>query len=94
MSVAMVAVSLSTAGVQAAEDPDKQLEEIHVTGTRIRVTDGMAAPTPVTSITPAELANFEPGGSIAEQMTSLPQFFNTVTEQSGTPGLFDTGGGS
>ncbi len=95
MSVAM-AISLSATAVsaQAADEPDDELEEIQVTGTRIRMTDGMAEPTPVTSVTPAELATFEPGGSIAEQMTSLPQFFNVVTAQSGTPGLFDTGGGS
>jgi iron complex outermembrane receptor protein len=93
ISVAM-AINLSATAVYAADDSDEKLEEIQVTGTRIRMTDGMATPTPVTSVTPAELANFEPGGSIAEQMTSLPQFFNVVTAQSGTPGLFDTGGGS
>lgn len=95
VSVAM-AINLISGGVyaQAADDTDDDLEEIQVTGTRIRMTDGMAAPTPVTSVTPEELMNFEPGGSIAEQMTSLPQFFNVVTAQTGTPGLFDTGGGS
>ena len=38
---------------------DEELEEIQITGTRIRTTDGMAAPTPVTALTPLELQNFE-----------------------------------
>lgn len=92
-----VAINLSAAAVQAAEPAnaaDSELEEIQVTGTRIRMTDGMAAPTPVTSLTPSELMTFEPGGTIAEQLSSLPQFFNVVTAQSDTPGLFGGGGGS
>jgi iron complex outermembrane recepter protein len=95
VSVAM-AINLYAAGVyaQAADEPDEELEEVQVTGTRIRVTNGMAEPTPVTSVTPAELATFEPGGSLAEQMTSLPQFFNVVTAATDTPGLFGGGGGS
>ena len=80
--------------VQAQGDDANDLEEIQVTGTRIRMTNGMAEPTPVTSVTPAELMNFEPGGTIAEQISSLPQFFNVVTAQSDTPGLFGGGGGS
>jgi iron complex outermembrane recepter protein len=79
--------------VQAQSD-SQELEEVQVTGTRIRMTDGMAAPTPVTSVTPLELAMFEPGGTIAEQLDALPQFFNTATAQSGAVGLFDNGGGS
>jgi iron complex outermembrane recepter protein len=78
----------------AAQAQDDELEEIQITGTRIRMTDGMATPTPVTSMTPLELASFEPGGTIAEQLSSLPQFFNVVTAQSDTPGLFGGGGGS
>ncbi len=95
MSVAM-AISLSATAVSAqeADESDAELEEIQVTGTRIRVTDGMATPTPVTSLTPTELAAFEPGGTVAEQLSSLPQFFNIVTAQSDTPGLFGGGGGS
>ncbi|MES2605119.1 MAG: TonB-dependent receptor [Pseudomonadota bacterium] len=91
-----IAINLSATAVQAqqANETDAELEEVTVTGTRIRMTDGMAEPTPVTSLTTDELKAFEPGGSLAEQLTSLPQFFNVVTAQSATPGLFDTGGGS
>src|SRR5690606_37978189 len=78
-----------------AQDQDvPALEEISVTGTRIRMTDGMAAPTPVTSLTPTELLSFEPGGTIAEQLDALPQFFATGTAQRGAPALWSDGGGS
>src|SRR5690606_17664262 len=59
------------------------IEEITVTGSRIRRTDGMAAPTPVTALTPDELASFEPGATIAEQLDALPQFFFTQSAQRG-----------
>ena len=64
-----------------AQDESVGLEEITVTGSRIRMTDGMAAPTPVTAITPDELSTFDPGATVAEQLDSLPQFFRTVTAQ-------------
>src|SRR5688572_33123902 len=63
----------------AALAQDEELEEIQITGTRVRVTDGMATPTPVTSLTPVDLLNFEPGGTISEQLDALPQFFSTGT---------------
>jgi iron complex outermembrane receptor protein len=69
-------------------------EEITVTGTRIRMTDGMAEPVPVTTMTPDELKTFAPGSTVAEQLDALPQFFNTGTAQRGGPGLFGDGGGS
>ena len=72
----------------------QELEEIQVTGTRLRVTDGMAEPTPVTSLSTLELMNFEPGGTVAEQLDALPQFFSTGTAQRGGPTLFGDGGGS
>lgn len=85
-----VASAVSTSPILVAQD----LEEITVTGTRIRVTDGMAAPTPVTSLTTLELMNFEPGGTVSEQLDALPQFFSTGTAQRGGPTLFGDGGGS
>jgi iron complex outermembrane receptor protein len=69
-------------------------EEITVTGTRIRMTDGMAEPVPVTTLTPDELELFAPGGTVAEQLDALPQFFLTTTAQRGGPALFGPGGGS
>ncbi|MES2624656.1 MAG: TonB-dependent receptor [Pseudomonadota bacterium] len=63
------------------------LEEITVTGTRIRQTDGMASPVPVTAITATELQSFEPGATAAQQLDALPQFLSTQTAQraNGTP---------
>lgn len=66
----------------AQSNPDSEsIEEVRVTGSRIRRTDGMAEPTPVTVVTPAELSNFDPGGTVAEQLDALPQFFSTITAQ-------------
>ena len=54
------AIALLLAGGTAAQTPaDAALEEITVTGTRIRATDGMAEPVPVTTLTVQELALFE-----------------------------------
>jgi outer membrane receptor protein involved in Fe transport len=78
----------------AQEASVEPLEEVTVTGSRIRGTDGMATPTPVTTITPQELLMFEPGGTVAEQLDALPQFFATGTAQRGGPTLFGDGGGS
>jgi iron complex outermembrane recepter protein len=89
-----IGASVSCSPSLFAQEAATQLEEISVTGTRIRVTDGMAAPTPVTSMTPQDLMNFEPGGTIAEQLDALPQFFMTGTAQRGGPALFGDGGGS
>ena len=50
------AIALALAGGSAAQAPDAALEEITVTGTRIRRTDGMAEPVPVTTLTAEELA--------------------------------------
>jgi iron complex outermembrane recepter protein len=70
----------------------QNMEEITVTGTRIRMTDGMSTPVPVTSVTTAELQSFEPGGTIAEQLDALPQFFGTQTAQRGGNWVLSGGG--
>src|SRR5690606_19369388 len=69
------------------------LEEITVTGSRIRQTDGMTTPVPVTALTTEELSAFEPGGTVAEQLDALPQFFATQTAQRGGGTLFGSAGG-
>jgi len=72
----------------------QEVEEVQITGTRIRNTDGMVTPTPVTAVTTAELASFDPGTSISEQLSDLPQFLNTQTAQRGGATLFGDAGGS
>lgn len=94
MAAALAAIASASATTPAVAQDDSELEEITVTGTRIRATDGMAEPTPVTSMTPQELMNFEPGGTVAEQLDALPQFFATGTAQRGGNALFSDGGGS
>ncbi len=92
---ATAVAALLTEGVTAqAQDAARAPEEITVTGTRIRRTDGMAEPVPVTTLTPTELQVFEPGSTVAEQLDALPQFFQTSTAQRGGPPLFGNGGGS
>jgi len=93
LSISAIAAGITAAPGAFAQDA-ADIEEITVTGSRIRVTDGMAAPTPVTAITPDELSNFEPGGTVAEQLDALPQFFGTATAQRGSGALFSTAGGS
>lgn len=89
-----IALAVASAIGAAPQIYSQELEEISVTGTRIRTTDGMATPTPVTSLTTVELMNFEPGGTVAEQLDALPQFFATGTAQRGGATLFGDGGGS
>lgn len=93
LSCAILA-ALTVAGAERAAAQEAALEEVTVTGTRVRRTDGMAEPTPVTTLTPAELSTFEPGSTVAEQLDALPQFFTTGTAQRGGPALFGDGGGS
>lgn len=89
-----VAMGIGGAKSYAQEAGAGPIEEVTVTGSRIRHTDGMAEPTPVTTVTPLELQMFEPGGTVAEQLDALPQFFSTGTAQRGGPALFGDGGGS
>ncbi|MGV3592231.1 MAG: TonB-dependent receptor plug domain-containing protein, partial [Gammaproteobacteria bacterium] len=90
IALSIASAVLVTSGVQAAEE----LEEIQVTGTRIRTTDGMVQPTPVTAVTTDEMRNFDPGSSVSEQLDQLPQFLNTQTAQRGGATLFGDAAGS
>lgn len=76
-----------------AQDPDAELEEIQITGSRIRATSSMTTPTPVTAVTTNELQNLNPGSTMAEQLDQLPQLFNTQTAQRGGT-TFTTASGS
>lgn len=88
------ALAISPQVYAQAAAPQGDIEEIAVTGSRIRLTDGMATPVPVTAITTAELAMFNPGSSTAEQLDALPQFFNTTTAQRNPGGVHTAAGGS
>ncbi len=90
-AVAAAATSIGFSAGAAAQGA--QLEEVLVTGSRIRQTDGMSTPTPVTTITSSELSSFDPGGTVAEQLDVLPQFFGNLSTQSST-GALNFGSGS
>jgi outer membrane receptor protein involved in Fe transport len=73
--------------VQVQAQGQAGVEEISVTGSRIRNTSGFETPVPVTSLTFEELSDFSPGSPISQQLDALPQFFNTRTLQdTGNPG--------
>ncbi|MDR2212458.1 MAG: TonB-dependent receptor [Pseudomonadales bacterium] len=90
ITVISAALALPAPGFTA----EAALEEITVTGSRIRLTDGRAEPTPVTALTPDELASFDPGATIAEQLDALPQFFATQSAQRGGLALSGDAGAS
>lgn len=90
---ALAAASAGAVWTQTAL-AQEELEEVQVTGTRIRATDGMVSPVPVTAVTASELSTFQPGATVAEQLSTLPQFFNNNTSQRGGGVLFGDGGGS
>ncbi len=91
LSVSAIAAGLVMSPVINAAEA---LEEIQITGSRVRTTDGMAAPTPVTAITLTELTDIDPGGIVSEQLGTLPQFFGTQSAQRGGGALFGSAGGS
>jgi iron complex outermembrane receptor protein len=91
----LLAAGMASPLTMAAEaaDTEQELEEIQVTGSRIRATTSMTTPTPVTSITQSELKTLNPASTMAEQLDQLPQFFNTGTAQRGGT-TFTTASGS
>ncbi len=68
------------------------LEEIVVTGSRIRTT-GMETPTPVTVVVPEEIELLSPTTMI-EGLAQLPQFYGSATTQAPSPFFTSTGAGN
>ena len=93
MKKTLLAMAVMAASVSNAQT---ELEEIVVTGSRIRITDGMTTPIPVTAITTDELNSYNAGATLAEQLDFLPQFGYTqsgqrnINTQNTFPGLFYT----
>jgi outer membrane receptor protein involved in Fe transport len=90
LAVAMASSGFTSFTLHAQE----QIEELSITGSRIRQTDGMVSPNPVTVVTTTEISNFNPGASVSEQLDALPQFLNTQTAQRGGGSLFGDAAGS
>ncbi len=84
LSLAVLMSIAAAHGVQAAE-PDEELEEVMVTGSRIRTTSGMETPNPVTVVTAAPRSLPAPGSRI-DGLAELPQFSGSNT--TANPGSF------
>ncbi|HEX5421413.1 MAG TPA: TonB-dependent receptor, partial [Gammaproteobacteria bacterium] len=64
------------AGQQPAQGQAGQVEEVVVTGSRI-VRTGMQTPTPVTTVTPDQMSQLDPGNMV-DALSQLPQFLNNT----------------
>ncbi|HEY0962527.1 MAG TPA: TonB-dependent receptor [Pseudomonadales bacterium] len=94
LSAAITSILAATANTAIAQENAADLEEITVTGSRIRQTSGFETPTPVTAITTDEMFEFAPGNNIARQLSALPQFFGNVSMQNVSTGQVATSGTS
>src|SRR5690606_23550222 len=74
-----VAIAGMTGTTEAQQSPAIELEEVVITGSRIRAS-GMETPTPVTSVDSLELATMAPGNMI-DSLSQLPLFLNNATPQ-------------
>lgn len=93
LSTAITAV-LAVPVEQAQAQQAAEVEEVTVTGSRIRQTSGFTTPVPVTTMSAAEIFEFEPGNNIARQLNALPQFFGNVSVQNAASALVSTTGTS
>ena len=78
-----IAATVASAQLQAQDQP-ASIEEIAVTGSRIRVT-GMQTPTPVTALLAEEMELLS-SGTLMDQLDQLPQFVNNNTLQTSARG--------
>jgi outer membrane receptor protein involved in Fe transport len=99
--LAQVAVASGVLTVTAlpatyAAEPDESpaVQEVTVTGSRIRLQTGMNTPVPVTTLSTSDLAALKPGASIGDQLDKLPQLFQTESAQRGSGALFGNAGGT
>jgi iron complex outermembrane recepter protein len=94
LAITATLATFTTSFATAQQNTAGELEEIQVTGSRVRLVDGMTAPTPVTAITTGELRDFDPGTTVAAQLDKLPQFFDTPSAQRGGNAISSNAGGS
>jgi outer membrane receptor protein involved in Fe transport len=84
----------SSGAFAQAQGNGQELEEIAVTGTRIRQTSGFTTPVPVTAVTTSELFDLAPSNTVAAQLNALPQFFGNQTMENQNVTLTSTSGTS
>lgn len=94
LAITATLATFTTSFVIAQQNVGADVEEIQITGSRVRLLDGMTAPTPVTAITTNELKDFDPGTTVAAQLDNLPQFFDTPNAQRGGNAISSNAGGS
>jgi iron complex outermembrane recepter protein len=96
LAIAASAVTLTGLPAYADDDgaPNTGVQEVTVTGTRIRQQTGMNTPVPVTTLNVADLATLKPGASIGDQLDKLPQLVQTESAQRGSGALFGNAGGT
>jgi outer membrane receptor protein involved in Fe transport len=95
VSAGLLAIAALPAA-QAADSTDESaaLQEVTVTGSRIRLQTGMNTPVPVTTLSPADLNSLNPGASIGDQLDRLPQLVQTESAQRSSGALFGNAGGT
>lgn len=93
---AITASALTVTGfpVAHAQDGSPAVQEVTITGTRIRQQTGMNTPVPVTTLSTSDLASLNPGASIGDQLDRLPQLVQTESAQRGSGALFGNAGGT
>src|SRR5581483_4474654 len=84
-----VALALAAPGA-LAQAVDQGLEEVQITGTRIKLSPGVYTPTPVTAVTQEELYKMAPS-NVIDSLTALPQFYGNNTFQQALGGQFPSG---
>jgi outer membrane receptor protein involved in Fe transport len=87
-----VGLALQTPAFAQQSGQQGQLEEVTVTGTRIQTTTTFSTPVPVTAVTASQLNNYSPSQTAADQLSQLPQFFQTQSAQRGGGALFGSAG--
>ena len=98
VNIAVSASLLAITGLPAAHaaegDESAALQEVTVTGSRIRQQTGMNTPVPVTTLSTSDLATLNPSASIGDQLDRLPQLFQTESAQRSSGALFGNAGGT
>jgi outer membrane receptor protein involved in Fe transport len=99
LAIAASALGLTALPAYAADEEPAAgagagVQEVTVTGTRIRQQTGMNTPVPVTTLNVADLAAMKPGASIGDQLDKLPQLVQTESAQRGSGALFGNAGGT
>ncbi len=94
LAAALGVLTLTGVSAAYADDETSGLQEITVTGSRIRQQTGMTTPVPVTTVSVADLTALNPGASVADQLDKLPQLFQTESAQRSSGALFGNAGGT